>query len=333
MRVILSVYIFITNIIYFYNLEESKEVVYTQPKNDLKYCYICKEGFSTQQSLAEHKEIHNVKQKEDYHKDQSMNVVGVFAEGNNGDYVRCKECSKLFRNQQHLVSHTNRSHGKQRKECTKCGRWCKNLSQHENIYHNAENILAQAMDESIDVSEGPSFVTKDLLRQSKGKQIKCDHCLKIFSSKYKLDAHVKRIHGIQNIDLGGYNVIQVTGFEGCKCDTCGKRYLNKSRLKRHLKEAHGENRFECTECGQFFPVKHSLERHVANVHHPTRHTCPICKDISVVHLKAHLTGFSHQMSSVEAQNLVDEAVGKFAARTHLPLDDVIRRREIKDMTE
>ena len=189
------------------------------------------------------------------------------------------------------------------------------------------------MDESIDVSEGPSFVTKDLLRHSKGRQIKCDHCHKIFSSKYKLDAHVKRIHGIQNIDLGGYNVIQVTGFEGCKCDTCGKRYLNKSRLKRHLKEAHGENRFECTECGQFFPVKHSLERHVANVHHPTRHTCPICKDISVVHLKAHLTGFSHQMSSVEAQNLVDEAVGKFAARTHLPLDDVIRRREIKDTTE
>ena len=193
--------------------------------------------------------------------------------------------------------------------------------------HSQAEILAQAMDEDVDVSEGNSSVTEELLHQSKNKHFECQQCLKIFSSKYVLDSHVKRTHEMADSLEDGTSFNET--LEGYKCDNCGKRYLNRSGLKRHVNEAHGENRFECKQCGQFFPVKHSLERHIVNVHHPLRHSCPICKDISVVHLKAHLTGSSHQMNSVEAQNIVDETVGKFAARTHLPLADVIQRREAK----
>ena len=245
-------------------------------------------------------------------------------------YVRCDECSKLFRNLQHLESHKNRSHNAETKECKQCGRWCKNLLQHEKVFHNSEAILARAMYESKDGVESCSSATDDLLDRCKTKQYQCDHCSKVFTTKYIHDNHVKREHVSRD---SADEMSIATREEGHKCETCGKRYLNKSGLKRHLKEAHGENRFECKECGQFFPVKHSLERHILHVHHPTRYTCPICKDVSVVHLKAHLMGPSHQMSTLQAQSIMDEAVGKFAARTHLPLDDIIRRRESKDMMD
>ena len=289
----------------------------------MKYCNVCQKGFPSQTSLSLHKRTHNdpnpTSQNETEINSSSIDV------GDKEAYVRCDECSKLFRNQQHLASHKGRSHKAEIKECLECGRWCKNLQQHEKMFHNSETILARAMDESKDGAEGCSSATDDLLNRCKNKQFECEYCFKVFTTKYIHDNHLKREHAGQSSNSAME--------EGHKCETCGKRYLNKSGLKRHLKEAHGENRFECKECGQFFPVKHSLERHVAHVHHPTRHTCPICKDVSVVHLKAHLTGPSHQMSSFQAQSVVDEAVGKFAARTHLPLDDIIRRRESKDMIE
>ena len=297
----------------------------------MRYCHICKKGFPSQPSLLAHKKTHNDTSQEDYNENDSTTAKELSIDGSE-EYVRCEECSKLFRNHQHLISHVKRSHNTEVTECLRCGKWCKNLSQHVKAIHNSDEILAQAMDESMDGIEGCSSVTEDLLDQSKNKkEVKCGYCIKLFSSKYILDSHIKRIHGLPT-NLEGIPT-QIRTFEGHKCETCGKRYLNKSGLKRHVKEAHGENRFECKECGQFFPVKHSLERHIVNVHHPTRHTCPICKDISVVHLKAHLIGSSHQMSSSQAQSFVDEAVGKFAARTHLPLDDVIRRREAKDVIE
>ena len=296
----------------------------------MRYCHICKKGFSSQNLLFLHKKTHNIKNQDNDNEGKSKAAEDL-ADGGNEEYVRCEECSKLFRSQQHLTSHINRSHNTEIKECLKCGRWCKNLNQHENVSHNSDEILAQALDESIDGAEGFSVVTEDLLHQHKSKVVECEHCQKVFSSKYILDSHVKRTHEKPNDSVE--DPTRRKNIDGQKCKTCGKRYLNKSGLKRHLKEAHGENRFECTECGQFFPVKHSLDRHMANVHHPTRYACPICKDISVVHLKAHLTGPSHQMSSFQAQGLVDEAIGKFAARTHLLLDDVIRRRENKDVME
>ena len=296
----------------------------------MRYCHICKKGFPSQSSLYTHKKTHSDKNQGDYNKNDSA-TAKVLPAGGSQEYVRCEDCSKLFRNHQHLISHVKRSHKTEIKECLKCGRWCKNLNQHAKTIHNSDEILAQAMDESMEGVEGCSTVTEDLLNQRRNKQFNCEFCLKIFTSKYTLDSHVKRVHGIPTNFEG--NPTQIATLEGHKCETCGKRYLNKSGLKRHVKEAHGENRYECTECGQFFPVKHSLERHIVNVHHPVRHTCPICKDISVVHLKAHLIGSSHQMSSAQAQSVVDEAVGKFAARTHLPLDDVIRRRETRDVIE
>ena len=293
----------------------------------MKYCDVCKKGFATQISLLLHQKTHedvnlSFEDEPASSRDVSMNDKET--------YVRCDECSKLFRNQQHLVSHKNRSHNAEAKECQECGRCCKNLQQHEKIFHNSEAILARAMDESKDGVEGCPSATDDLLHRCNSKKYECEYCFKVFTTKYIHDNHVKREHATK-FSTGDSNT-RITE-EGHKCETCGKRYLNKSGLKRHLKEAHGENRYECKECGQFFPVKHSLERHVAHVHHRTRHTCPICKDVSVVHLKAHLTGPSHQMSSFQAQSLVDEVVGKFAARTHLPLDDIIRRRESKDMID
>ena len=302
----------------------------TLPESNLKYCHICKKAFPTQNSLFMHKRIHEDENNPNDSVIDSTNVKD-FTHRTKEEYVRCEECSKLFQNKQHLTSHLQRSHKKEVQECLKCGKWCKNLNQHEKVVHSGDEILAQAMDESIDGTEGCSSVTEDLLYHCKNKQLECQQCLKIFSSKYTLDSHVKRTHGVR--DSLGEGTSENETLEGYKCENCGKRYLNKSGLKRHVKEAHGENSFECTECGQFFPVKHSLERHVVNVHHPVRHSCPICKDISVVHLKAHLTGPSHQMSSSQAQSLVDEAVGKFAARTHLPLNDVIRRRQTKDVME
>ena len=294
----------------------------------LLFCHICQKAFSDKRSLLSHKKTHEDANHNNYATNTFKKETGAPGSGKE-EYVRCTECSKLFRNKQHLSSHHRRSHQKEIQECLKCGKKCKNLTQHKQVVHGGDEIISQAMNESIDATEGYPSVTDDLLSSCKSKQFECQQCLKTFSSKYVLDSHVKRAHGLSDSLQEGRDP-QGDPQEGFKCDGCGKRYLNKSGLKRHVKEAHGENRFECTECGQFFPVKHSLDRHFANVHHPVRHSCPICKDIHVIHLKAHLTGPSHQMSSSQAQNLVDEAIGKFAARTHLPLDDVIRRRVTKD---
>ena len=161
-------------------LEPSKRnrVVQKQRSNN-----ISKTEFTIQSSFQVSKKIH-----EDVHPTSSKDAEASSDFDNSTSdkesYVRCDECSKLFRNLQHLESHKNRSHNAETKECKQCGRWCKNLLQHEKVFHNSEAILARAMYESKDGVESCSSATDDLLDRCKTKYYQCDHCSKVFTTKY-----------------------------------------------------------------------------------------------------------------------------------------------------
>ena len=130
---------------------------------------------------------------------------------------RCDQCPKVLSNYKSYLSH----------------KWS----------HQPEKWRIKCKECKVDPS--PTFPTKRhlMIHQSKthGKQLKCHHCPKSFSTDANLGEHIKNVHSSQKFF----------------CEQCGKTFSAKSYLKAHQKKHNEERSFKkCTICDKVVTSRH-----------------------------------------------------------------------------
>jgi len=118
-----------------------------------------------------------------------------------------------------------------------------------------------------------TILARHLVVHGIGDRFKCDQCDKDFSTKGRLQTHIKTHNSCPQ-----------------KCNQCGKMYKTVENLKQHIKGMHSEKRLECDECDQMFSTISRLNKHRKKVHVFKSFKCDQCKYRCKTnsHLKMHI---------------------------------------------
>ena len=134
------------------------------------------------------------------------------------------------------------------------------------------------------------------------KPYKCSECKRQFSTKRKLQNHVKKIHteSKRKIKLPIIKTSEAKKF-GVKnseltCQYCDKSFSSKSYVESHQNIVHFKlNPYSCHDCGASFLKKSLLKSHIKNTHVNNRdqkcYNCDSCKIyfIQEKYLKQHVS--------------------------------------------
>ena len=191
-----------------HSLKSHKSQVHpTKEQLEANTCTVCKKICQGKQSLAMHV---TARHGPGFSKKQcpecgvevkffDLHIKVQHTEGGNKKTIQCTfdGCQSIFRVRQSMLAHFKFVHTDEREQCTICGEWLKNLSDHMRTTHKT------------------------------GKQFPCDKCGKIFYNTFdrrvhfdrihegikyicpmcgqnyqRIKDHIKSVHGINNIDLG-----------------------------------------------------------------------------------------------------------------------------------
>ena len=136
-----------------------------------------------------------------------------------------------------------------------------------------------------------------------GKEIKCNDCNAVYSSKDSLKMHTNTVHKKlrYRCEICNYEATQATHLlshkksihQGVKypCNDCGKEFTQRSHMKTHVNTVHlGKTKLECTICE--YKSYHSihLRNHMNAVHLGVKYPCTECdhKATQKSSLKAHM---------------------------------------------
>ena len=182
----------------------------------------------------------------------------------------CDTCGKEFSRRQHLKSHVNNIHKKQRK-CKYC----------EDIFPSSELLKAHMKQAHPKIEpeilqihtcehcgkqfKRPSHLKVHIDTIHEGKRVNCEYCGKSFTQTSGLRSHIRNIH----INEGAKNY---------SCEQCGKTYTSKIYLKAHIESIHeGIKRFICPVCAHPFATKANMEVHIKCVHNKIKdEICDLC---------------------------------------------------------
>ena len=149
-----------------------------------------------------------------------------------GETHACPECKKMFRRSDNLDKHRKVYHGRKLKLTCDDIRDC---SGDEDISDGSGNELS---DNCISVDGQTEDPKPD---NSQLKKVKCDLCLKSFSSKFNLGVHKVK--------------------QKQSCEVCNQHFCSVKSLTFHMKFKHGSKKFKCVDCGKEFNSKYNLKRH------------------------------------------------------------------------
>ena len=100
------------------------------------------------------------------------------------------------------------------------------------------------------------------MEMKKPNVFKCDKCLKILSSKTRLDRHVRAVHD---------------KIKDHECKQCKKRFLWENYLKKHEEVVHHSNRkYQCDRCLKTFSCQTKLDKHKENHEKIKDRVCKHC---------------------------------------------------------
>lgn len=91
----------------------------------------------------------------------------------------------------------------------------------------------------------------------------CQECDIIYSSKSKLNRHIREKHSQKTPKL--------------KCPTCFREFKRKYHLDRHIRTKHKKKYFNCQKCVCRFVEKYKLKKHYKNSH--CLDYCTICEKL------------------------------------------------------
>ena len=175
--------------------------------------------------------------------------------------------------------------------------------------------------ETPDMSNEDSDEVSSSASESSDKREKynCDSCNKQFSSRRKLEGHLKSIHKSKSVGSEDNESSDDDDDDTMKtfaCDSCPKKFKKASLLARHIK-THDPNKrpHECAKCQKRFPSQVALVRH--DILHsdlmerskiprdePQNFSCVICGRAFKSHesLSSHLK--SHRSKTSEEEEFV-----------------------------
>ena len=125
-------------------------------------------------------------------------------------------------------------------------------------------------------------------KPSKKKPCKCEICGKVLSERYKLNLHIKNVHGKPRKDYKSItykNTIKRQAAtkkdnkkKSCECELCGKILSEKYKLNLHMKIVHERQKdYKCETCGYECGYEYTLRKHIMAVHEKsTESICEIC---------------------------------------------------------
>lgn len=151
--------------------------------------------------------------------------------------LECVMCSKQFRYFKVLSEHMNEHY--MNFECPVCGRGFINkqsLSTHS--YRHQKNV----------------------------GEFKCSHCSKVFDTRHKRSAHVRRIHLYRG--------------KTRKCHICNEKFTSSPQVQNHMVKVHGAEPlvFKCGACDKTYNNSRSLNDHKKRYHLMLRpHKCTLCE--------------------------------------------------------
>ncbi|XP_077289016.1 uncharacterized protein LOC143913222 [Arctopsyche grandis] len=99
-----------------------------------------------------------------------------------------------------------------------------------------------------------------------------DICLKLFTTKQTLDAHMGICTGVKPHN----HISHHSGENPLKCNICLKPFSNKFNLSQHKIRYHREKPFKCDICSKSFSNKYNLSRHKICHHGEKPFKCDIC---------------------------------------------------------
>jgi hypothetical protein len=97
------------------------------------------------------------------------------------------------------------------------------------------------------------------------ESFKCEieSCGYIFLRKYRLDEHIKAVHGDKNKTNASRKVRNNKTFASkpgsIHCPECNRPMSSDHKLKRHINTMHGEKKFHCLQCGEGFCTMHCVD--------------------------------------------------------------------------
>ncbi|KAL7013182.1 hypothetical protein ACKWTF_015238 [Chironomus riparius] len=265
----------------------SKNVSNSTPKKEFQ-CKLCPKSFDKRVSLINHQAAHT---SYDYPCLKCGLKFKTSRAFKNHECPICQYCGKKFKNKPKLIRHVTYVHSEKSNlelfTCDICGKALKykvsiyrHMTEHLEVTKNLR-FKCEICNKSFMKRMGLQnhqilhvFATlscdkcgmkfKKQKPYDQHKCLTCTHCPKNFSSKTKLNDHIRNMH----TDLSELSLFI--------CDICGKSFKYRPSIVRHVLDHRKEAKYKCEVCGKKWKSDIALRDHIRMCHAAELITCKIC---------------------------------------------------------